>query len=49
GTVLSRDTQVGDVAGDAPLFTVADIRELWVELYVFPQDVGKVAVGQALR
>jgi cobalt-zinc-cadmium efflux system membrane fusion protein len=49
GTVLSRDTQVGDVAGDAPLFTVADIRELWVELYVFPQDVGKVAVGQALH
>ena len=49
GTVLSRDTQVGDVAGDAPLFTVADIRELWVELYVFPQDVGKVAVGQMLR
>ncbi len=49
GTVLSRDTQVGDVAGDAPLFTVADIRELWVELYVFPQDIGKVAVGQALH
>jgi cobalt-zinc-cadmium efflux system membrane fusion protein len=49
GTVLSRETLVGDVAGDAPLFTVADIRELWVELYVFPQDVGKVAVGQALR
>lgn len=49
GTVLSRNAQAGDVTGGAPLFTVADTSTLWVEWYVFPQDIAQVAVGQTLH
>ncbi len=48
GIILSRNTNIGDVAADAPMFTVADITELWVELHVFPQDASRVKQGQEL-
>lgn len=48
GVILSRNTNIGDVAADAPMFTVADISELWVELHVFPQDASRVKQGQAI-
>lgn len=46
GVILSRNTNIGDVAADAPMFTVADISELWVELHVFPQDASRIKPGQ---
>ena len=48
GIILSRNTNIGDVAADAPMFTVADITELWVELHVFPQDASRVQKGQEI-
>lgn len=45
GMILSRNTNIGDVAGDAVLFTIADINELWAELHIFPQNIGKVKPG----
>ena len=35
--------------GDGPLFTVADLSTVWVELSVFPRDLAKVRVGQVAR
>lgn len=45
GIILSRSTNVGDVAGDAPMFTIADMDELWVEFHVFSQDSDRVTSG----
>ncbi len=49
GTVLERNTNVGDVAGDQSLFTLADLSQLEARLHVFPRDAGKVKVGQKVR
>lgn len=48
GMVLSRNSNVGDTAAEASMFTIADMRELWVELHVFPQDAAKVKAGEAV-
>lgn len=49
GVVLTRNTNVGNVAGDAPLFTIADLSDVWAEFHVFPRDLGKVQEGQMVR
>ena len=49
GVVLTRNTNVGNVAGDAPLFTIADISNVWAEFHIFPRDLGKVQEGQLVR
>lgn len=46
GTVLSRDTNIGDVAGDAPLFRLSDLSTVWAELHVFPGNMAAVKSGQ---
>jgi len=48
GLVLSRNVQVGQVAGDAPLFQLVDISEVWIHLDVFARDLGRVRAGQAV-
>ena len=45
GIILSRTTNIGDVAGDAPMFTIADMNELWVEFHVFSQDSDRIKSG----
>lgn len=49
GVVLTRNTNIGDVAGDASLFTIANLSNVWAELHVFPRDFGKVKEGQVVR
>lgn len=49
GVVLTRNTNIGNVAGEAPLFTIADLSEVWAEFHVFPRDLGKVKEGQPVR
>lgn len=49
GIVLARHTNVGDVAGDGPLFEIADLSNVWVELNAFGMDAAKLAPGQAMR
>lgn len=49
GVVLTRNTNVGNVAGDAPLFTIADLSNVWAEFHIFPRDLGKVQEGQMVR
>jgi cobalt-zinc-cadmium efflux system membrane fusion protein len=49
GVVLTRNTNVGNVAGDAPIFTIADLSDVWAEFHVFPRDLGKVQEGQMVR
>lgn len=49
GVITARSVNPGETAGDAPLFTVADLSTVWVELALFPRDLPKVKVGQAVR
>lgn len=47
GTVVERDVTVGEaVTADAPIFRVADLSSVWVELTVYAKDLGAVRQGQ---
>ncbi len=46
GVVLARQANIGEAAGDAPLFTVADLSNVWAEFHVFQRDLEKVKIGQ---
>lgn len=48
GIVLDRQTNVGDVTGDQPLFVVGDLTRLQAELNVVTRDIGRVAAGQSV-
>lgn len=49
GAVTERFTNTGEQAGGQPLFTVADLSSVWVELSLFPRDRSRIKVGQAVR
>ena len=49
GVVIARHANPGEQSDDKPLFTVADLSTVWVELSLFPRDVAKVRVGQEAR
>lgn len=46
GVVTARNTNVGDVAADAPLFEIADLSQVWVDLHAFGSDMAQLAPGQ---
>jgi hypothetical protein len=46
GRILTRNIGVGNVAGSEPLFTLANLSDVWAELHVFPRDLGKINEGQ---
>ncbi|NWG54835.1 MAG: efflux RND transporter periplasmic adaptor subunit [Hydrogenophilaceae bacterium] len=48
GVVLERQTNIGDVTSEAPLFVVGDLTRLQAELNVVPRDVGRISAGQAV-
>lgn len=45
GTVLARHVAVGDLAGDAPLFEIADLSSLWVDVHLFGADGDHIRPG----
>jgi cobalt-zinc-cadmium efflux system membrane fusion protein len=45
GTVLARNAGAGDLAGDAPLFEIADLSSLWVDLHLFGADAQHITPG----
>ena len=49
GVVTVRNANPGEQTSDEPLFTVADLSTVWVELSLFPRDLPKVRVGQGVR
>lgn len=49
GIVLERLTNVGDVAGSEPLFEIADLSQVWVELHAFGDDAARLGSGLPLR
>lgn len=49
GIVTGREANLGEQTGDRVLFTVVDLSTVWVELSLFPRDIGKVMAGQVVR
>lgn len=50
GVVTKVQAAPGEVvSGEAELFTVADLPQVWVQAEVYEQDLGRVQVGQAAR
>jgi cobalt-zinc-cadmium efflux system membrane fusion protein len=49
GLIVDRSVQNGQVTGEAPLFVISDMSEVWVYLDVFGKDLAAVAVGQPVR
>lgn len=49
GVITERFTNPGEQAESAPLFTVADLGSVWVELSLFPRDRARVQLGQEVR
>lgn len=45
GTILDRSAAIGDVAGEEPLFELADLSTLWVDLHLFGADAQHITVG----
>ena len=49
GVITARQANAGEQTGDKVLFTVADLSTVWVEVALFPRDVGKVRIGQSVH
>ncbi len=49
GVVQSRAVNVGEVTGGEPLFVVMDIRQLWAEFKVFPDQRHSIKTGQDIH
>lgn len=46
GIVLERALNVGAPTSDGPLFVIADLSKVWVELDVFSRDIDRIETGQ---
>lgn len=49
GVVIERHANPGETTGDGPLLVIADYSSLWVDLSLFPRDLARVEVGQAVH
>lgn len=49
GVILERNTNLGDVANNDALYTIADLTEVWAKFHIFPKDADKVQSGQNVR
>jgi cobalt-zinc-cadmium efflux system membrane fusion protein len=48
GLVVHRNIQVGQLTGDQPLYVIADLDEIWVQLDIFGRDLSRVSAGQSV-
>jgi membrane fusion protein, heavy metal efflux system len=49
GVVMARNANVGDVTGAAPLYVIADARQVHAEFYVYPRDAERLRAGQPIN
>jgi cobalt-zinc-cadmium efflux system membrane fusion protein len=49
GVITQRNTNVGDVTGDDPIFVIADPARTVATFPIFPRDIEKVRAGQAVE
>jgi len=46
GVIVEKNANVGGVAGEQPLFVIADPTQLHAEFFVYPRDAERIRVGQ---
>ena len=46
GVVMSKSASIGDVAGEAPIYLIADATRVHAEFYVYPRDAERLRTGQ---
>ncbi len=46
GVVITRNAAIGGLAGDEPVYVIADLSQLWAEFFVFSRDMDRIATGQ---
>ena len=46
GVIINRNAAIGGLAGDEPIYVVADLSQLWAEFFVFSRDLDRIATGQ---
>jgi cobalt-zinc-cadmium efflux system membrane fusion protein len=49
GQIIEKNSNVGDVTYDRPIFVIADPTKLHAELFVYPRDSERVRVGQTVE
>ncbi|MBY0563707.1 MAG: efflux RND transporter periplasmic adaptor subunit [Hyphomonadaceae bacterium] len=49
GVVMARNANVGDVSGEAPIYVIADARQVHAEFYVYPRDAERLRAGQPIN
>ena len=50
GTIIDRHITIGEtVDSGSPVFTVADLSTVWIDLSVYQRDIGAVRAGQTAR
>jgi membrane fusion protein, heavy metal efflux system len=49
GIITDRHAVEGEQTGDEPLFVVADMTTVWVDLSIFPRDIAQLQLGQQVR
>ncbi len=50
GVVIEKDIALGEVIGaDSEAFVVADLSQVWVDLFVYPTDLPQIKAGQRVR
>ena len=49
GVIVEKGSNIGDVAGEAPLFVIADPTQLHAEFFVYPRDAERVRAGQRVE
>ena len=49
GQIIEKNSNVGDVAYDRPIFVIADPTKLHAEMFVYPRDSERVRVGQSVE
>jgi membrane fusion protein, heavy metal efflux system len=49
GVILQRNTNIGDVAGDQPLFMISNLSNVWAEFFIFPRDMARIKSGQKVH
>lgn len=48
GLIVKREIQIGEAPGNNPLFVIADLSDVWVELDVFARDLDSIKIGQTV-
>ena len=48
GTILKRNTNIGNLTSDEPMFKIVDLSKVWAKFHIFPKDTNQIKEGQSV-